>query len=186
MASNRVVVKVGGSLFDHPHLGAGLAQFLGTFPPNEAITLVPGGGAATDVIRDLEAVHHLSDTDSHWLAIEMLAVMERFLTAILRPHFDLARLRRIPLVETLQTLPLPASWEATSDSIAAAVAATLGARLVLLKSIDIPVGTPWEEAVSRVWVDAYFPTAVADLAESVEVVNFRDWLETHFPTAGGE
>src|SRR5262249_4553585 len=72
---------------------------------------------------------------------------------------------------------LPPSWTVTSDSIAARVAETAGAsRLVLLKSVDVPGGMPWPEAIANGWVDDYFPTAVARLRCPVGVVNFRQWL----------
>ena len=74
---------------------------------------------------------------------------------------------------------LPHSWDVTSDSIAARVAVMLGAeRLVLLKSVDVPSGTSWEEALARGWVDAHFPRVVASAPFAVEVVNFRRVLES--------
>ncbi len=45
-----IVVKVGGSLFDHPALGPGLRDFLQTLAPNEVL-LVPGGGPVADAVR---------------------------------------------------------------------------------------------------------------------------------------
>ncbi|HVL11024.1 MAG TPA: hypothetical protein VM529_00565 [Gemmata sp.] len=74
---------------------------------------------------------------------------------------------------------LPHSWDVTSDSIAARAAVVYGAeRLVLLKSVDVPPGTPWEEAAARGWVDPHFPTVVAGAAFAVEVVNFRHVLDS--------
>jgi hypothetical protein len=69
---------------------------------------------------------------------------------------------------------LPHSWAVTSDSIAARAAVVLGAeRLVLLKSVDVPPETPWEQAAARGWVDVYFPRAIAAAGFAVEVENFR-------------
>jgi hypothetical protein len=66
----------------------------------------------------------------------------------------------------------------TSDSIAARAAVVFGAgRLVLLKSVDVPPGTPWEYAVGRGWVDRHFPKVVAGAAFAIEVVNFRRVLD---------
>ena len=58
---------------------------------------------------------------------------------------------------------LPASWEVTSDSIAAWLAEGLGAgELVLLKSSEPTLPTPSEWATSG-YVDAYFLEASANL-----------------------
>lgn len=74
---------------------------------------------------------------------------------------------------------MPHSWDVTTDSIAARVALVHGAeRLVLLKSVDVPSGTPWEEAAARGWVDAHFPKVAAELTCPIEVVNFRRVLDS--------
>jgi hypothetical protein len=74
---------------------------------------------------------------------------------------------------------LPHSWDVTSDSIAARAALVYGAeRLVLLKSVDVPPGTPWDEAAARGWVDAHFSHVVSGAPFAVEVVNFRRVLDS--------
>ena len=78
---------------------------------------------------------------------------------------------------------LPHTWDVTSDSIAGQAAVVYGAtRLILLKSIDIPPGTSWLDAVRERWVDPFFPWAVADFQATIEVVNFRRWLDDTAPT----
>jgi hypothetical protein len=51
-------------------------------------------------------------------------------------------------------------------------------RLVLLKSVDVPPGTPWVEAAARGWVDPHFPHVAATLACPIEVRNFRVQLDS--------
>lgn len=81
----------------------------------------------------------------------------------------------------------PHTWAVTTDSLALAAAIHLNAsRLVLLKSIDIPPGTPWPEAAARGWVDAHFPTLAADTGVPIVAVNFRRWIESHFGPPGDE
>ncbi len=81
--------------------------------------------------------------------------------------------------------PVPHTWEFTTDSIAALAAKVANARLILLKSTDIPPGTPWPDAAARGWVDAYFPMAVADATFPIEAINFRKWLNERFPRGPG-
>ncbi len=69
---------------------------------------------------------------------------------------------------------LPHTWSVTTDSIAARAAVVFrAAKLILLKSVDVPPGTPWEVAAANGWVDAHFPHIAQSLACPVEVVNFR-------------
>jgi hypothetical protein len=70
--------------------------------------------------------------------------------------------------------PLPASWDVTSDSIAARLASLLGAdELTLLKSA-LPAETKsWSEAAQGGYVDQFFPQAAAGLPR-IRVVNLRD------------
>ncbi len=182
---DRLVAKVGGSLYDLPDLGDRLRRWLGSLDTT-SVLLVPGGGALADAIRQLDAVHRLGEEAGHWLALHTLAVAARFLLrllpeAILVGHPDewpgdrLAVLDPYAFALADEGKPgaLPFSWSVTSDSIAARAARVAGVRrLVLLKSVDIPPGTDWREAAARGWVDAYFAEAVGEEL-AVTAVNLR-------------
>ena len=76
---------------------------------------------------------------------------------------------------------LPHTWSVTTDSIAARVAVVHNAeKLILLKSVDVPPGTPWAEAAECGWVDPHFPTLVARHRLNAVAVNFRRWLDERF------
>ena len=47
-----IVVKVGGSLFDHPRLGPGLRAYLDSLAPADVL-LVPGGGPVAGAVREV-------------------------------------------------------------------------------------------------------------------------------------
>jgi aspartokinase-like uncharacterized kinase len=159
------VVKVGGSLYDLPGLGPALREWLDEL--GDDVLLVPGGGALADTVRDWDRRHGLGDETSHVLAVRAMGLAGEMLTA----------LTGWPCVEVAEILAddsLPRSWAVTSDSIAARVAERRGAsKLVLLKSVDIPVGTNWPTAAGNGWVDEYFPRIAARLTCPIEVFNFR-------------
>ncbi|MBX9579679.1 MAG: hypothetical protein K2X87_05160 [Gemmataceae bacterium] len=164
-----IVVKVGGSLYDHPGLGPGLRAYLAELA-TEPVLLVPGGGDFGDAVRRLDAVHRLGEEAAHRLALRSLAAPAAFLEHLVGNQA--AVLDADDFCRRDDTLPH--SWAVTTDSIAARAAVVhRAARLVLLKSIDIPPGTPWREAAECGWVDQHFPHVVAGRSILIEPVNFR-------------
>lgn len=176
------VAKVGGSLFDLPDLRPRLTRWLdGVGPP---VVLVPGGGAAADVIRHLDRVHQLGEEQAHWLALRTLTVNAHFLAGLLgvpvvpaatEPVAPLAVLDPHDFCRGDDCRPgaLPHCWHVTSDSIAARVAEVSGARLVLLKSVDLPAGMGWEAAGADGLVDEMFAARVGRARPRVDWVNLR-------------
>jgi aspartokinase-like uncharacterized kinase len=185
-----VVVKVGGSLYEHPRLGPCLRAYLKGLDA-KFVLVVAGGGPFTDAIRELDRVHGLGEEIAHRYALRACELSQRFLGRLLGSMASTncptwwRFTRRVLLLNLRDFLeryerdiqPVPHTWELTSDSIAAYAAAFGGAKLILLKSLDVPPGTPWEEAAAQGWVDAHFPTVVAEHGLDVEVVNFRHRLD---------
>jgi 5-(aminomethyl)-3-furanmethanol phosphate kinase len=172
-----IVVKVGGSLFNHPRLGAGLRAYLDSLAPSEVV-LIPGGGVIAEAVRGLDRVHELGKEASHWLAIGAMDLMGNVLRALV-PGVRVLDCLAFAREDEARSGALPHSWDVTSDSIAARASEVLGAeRLVLLKSVDVPDATSWDECVRHGWVDAHFPRVVERAAFAVEVVNFRRVLES--------
>lgn len=184
-----IVVKVGGSLYDWPGLGPALRVFVAALDP-VPVLLVPGGGDFADAVRKLHSVHGLTEEQSHWLALESLWAPAGLLHRLLPVADPMAVMPEIALTGRVNLLDphgfcrlgasdLPHSWEVTTDSIAARAAVVWKAtRLILLKSVNVPPDTPWDEAAARGWVDGYFTRALAGFAGRVEAVNLRTWGET--------
>jgi aspartokinase-like uncharacterized kinase len=131
-----------------------------------------------EAVRELDRIHGLGEEASHWLAIAAMDVMGEVLRA-LAPRVGV--LDCLAFARGDEALPgaLPHSWGVTSDSIAARAATVFGAeRLVLLKSVDVPDGTSWDDWVRLEWVDAHFPRVVEGAAFAVEVVNLRRVIES--------
>jgi aspartokinase-like uncharacterized kinase len=195
MRDPKVVVKVGGSLFDWPELGPRLSRWLDTLSSNKVL-LVPGGGPIVDVIRNLDRWHGIGEEKAHWLALRALTVNAHFLAALLRNSVIITDLREaevawerpeLPILDPYrfvqeddtQTGCLPHCWSATSDSLAARIAARVHARkLILLKSTEIP--EDWLNPTRGI-VDPYFEKMVhvsqpgSDPALVVAAVDFRRW-----------
>jgi aspartokinase-like uncharacterized kinase len=136
------VVKVGGGL------GAdalpALCNTLGELGERHRLLVVPGGAGFADAVREADRRFRLGAAAAHRMAI---LAMEQFgwLLSELIPgaergaDVDVARAgrTRVLLPAGVPLDQLPASWEVTSDSIAAWVAVRVGAgRLVLIKEVD--------------------------------------------------
>jgi aspartokinase-like uncharacterized kinase len=189
------VIKVGGSLFDWPDLPGRLASFLEVYSRSADLQrpiLIAGGGGAADWVCDLDRIHRLGDEAAHRLALHALDLSAVVLSALLPrtrtvDSVESARcaldLGLVPVLVPRQILGaieqsgkerLPASWDVTSDSIAAVVAAHVGAkRLTLLKSRSLHVHATRSEAARLGLVDRFFPEAAQALPR-VEYLNLRD------------
>ncbi|MGE5229174.1 MAG: aspartate/glutamate/uridylate kinase, partial [Deltaproteobacteria bacterium] len=141
------VVKVGGSLGRGERLREVCAS-LAEAGRRHRLLVVPGGGAAADVVREQDARFGLRPSTAHWMAV---LAMDQFglLLTDLTPgaeavsSLDRARTRLAEEGGVVVLLPseplrradaLPHSWSVTSDAIAAWIAQeTDGRLLVLLK-----------------------------------------------------
>ena len=181
-----VVVKVGGSLFDHPALGPGLRKWLNEQSRRAHHLFVPGGGALADLIRNYHRLHGASEDNCHWMAIQTMAINARLLRSFIPDCVEVDHPSNLSgvlngfhfcLNDQCTQGALPHDWRVTSDSIAARACELTATRsLVLLKSTDLPEGIEWEEAAKRGLVDAMFPEIVRRAELSVDWINFRTSL----------
>ena len=128
-----LVVKAGGSLISEiPALYALLAA------SGRTLLVVPGGGRFADAVRECGA----EGTPAHWMAIcAMEETAWLWVAAGAVPAESLhAPVTGVSVLLPYRVMrdadPLPHSWDVTSDTIAAWVAAARGAPLLLLKSVD--------------------------------------------------
>jgi 5-(aminomethyl)-3-furanmethanol phosphate kinase len=171
-----VVVKVGGSLFDHPGLGPGLRRWAGL--ASCRLLFIPGGGPAANVVRQYHHTHQPPEAFSHWLAIRMMDANGQLLRQLLTNSAEVPSVTDFCRQDEGNLLSLPHNWKTTSDAIAARVAELFDAReLVMLKSIDLPNGISWTEAAKRGLVDWTFGDVVERSGLAVRWVNFRELLD---------
>jgi len=186
-----VIVKIGGSLFDLPYLGAHLVRYLAKLNTSDVL-VVPGGGSTTDLVRSWDRTFQLGEERSHWLALRGLALSAHFLASLL-PRADviaqledrlaLAAAGVTPIVDMYawaradEASPdhLPHSWDVTSDSLAVRLAlVSEAAELIVLKSVDFS-GQDWQQAAAADIVDPFFPEIMerGHGRLRVQILNFR-------------
>jgi aspartokinase-like uncharacterized kinase len=145
------VVKVGGGLAREAGDRAlrTLCRAIGDAGARHPVLVVPGGAGFADAVREHDRRFALRDATAHRMAILAMDQFGWLLCDLIPggvPCTDLeaaraatARGRSAVLLPAALVAvdPLPASWEVTSDSIAAWVAGAADAsRLVLVKPVD--------------------------------------------------
>lgn len=179
------VVKVGGGLAREAGEEAlrALCEAIGEAGRRHRLLVVPGGGAFADAVRDCDRRYGLSDLAAHRMAILAMEQFGWLLSELIPGSALTTRIRgdglRVLLpAGVLADAALPASWDVTSDSIAAWVAQASGAgRLVLVKAVDglyrewPPAGPP----LTRVAVDELARLGGVD-AHLAHVLTVETWV----------
>jgi aspartokinase-like uncharacterized kinase len=139
------VVKLGGSLLGTPELKQWL-QLLAKGSDGR-IVIVPGGGVFADTIRAQQAFGQYDDTAAHFMALLAMEqygyVLQSLQPDLVAASSELEIAERswqhraivwMPSHMVLADEDIPQNWNVTSDSLAAWLAAKIGAdRLVLVK-----------------------------------------------------
>jgi 5-(aminomethyl)-3-furanmethanol phosphate kinase len=168
LSARLTIVKLGGA----QARGGRLGEWLDAISRHAGrIVLVPGGGPFADAVRDAQAEMGFDDDAAHEMAMAAMTQFGRALQS-LRPGFVLADTaaemgdalaRRVTPIWSPARMALaaklPASWDVTSDSLAAWLAGVLGAeRLILVKH---GACAPAAELAARGVVDPCFPAFLA-------------------------
>jgi dihydroneopterin aldolase len=165
------IVKIGGSLLGSADLEIWLSALLEAGAP---CVIVPGGGAFADHVRAAQTRIGFDDATAHrmaLLAMDQVAVLlasrsTRFgLAASPTEMLDVLARGQIavwlPSAMVLAASDVIASWEATSDSLAAWLAGSLDAdRLLVVKSCDVEAPVTAQALSDAGIVDPLFPLYV--------------------------
>jgi aspartokinase-like uncharacterized kinase len=180
----RRVVKFGGSTLSAWDHRESFARWLSIQSPAQTIVVV-GGGCEVRRIAEAQLAEEFSDEEAHWRCIDVMRRNAERLRSQMPDSPWLERLDELPepsgvdetyLLDPRRFMeedargksPLPASWDVSSDSIAARVAERSGAdELVLLKS-----ALPRDVRRLNGYVDPYF-TSAAKRLPAVRFVNLR-------------
>jgi len=179
------VVKVGGGLARDPRALRASCAAIGEAGARHRLLVVPGGGELADAVREYDRRFGLSPEAAHWMAILAMdqlgwALSELIPGAVRRTDLEAPDGVSVLLPYALlrERDPLPASWDVTSDSIAAWVAGAAAARrLVLVKPSADRLGVDgYFDSVVRVeaWaIDGRVPARLAELLDTGRTTGAR-------------
>jgi len=192
------IVKLGGSLSRNPHLLPWL-RMLAEFGGGR-VTIVPGGAAFADTVRQAQVHWGFDDLAAHNMAVLAMVQTAQMLHA-LEPRLELAtqeadirntlhagRLALWQPYSALRDAPDAdfASWEVSSDSLALWLARRMNAeRLVLVKSCVIDPQHSLHQMCEAGVLDARFSAWAQDAAFPIEVLNSQDLARCRDALLGG-
>jgi aspartokinase-like uncharacterized kinase len=182
-----IIIKLGGSLSRSDTL----VNCLNAVEKNyqgRAVVIVPGGGAFADQVRLAQQQWQFDDTTAHHmalLAMQQMALMFKGLKpdfaiadTVVAIHDQLNRKKTViwsPDIIELDNAGIEASWDITSDSLAAWLAKTLSAtELILIKSAAIDVDLSLHQLAEQHIVDKAFCAFVAQASFKIHIVNARN------------
>lgn len=184
-----IIIKLGGSLLASGWLAKCLEKIENGFQ-GKMVVIVPGGGVLVEQVRKLQQEFAFNDRTAHCMALKAMQQMALLMNG-LKPEFvvvnhcrDLVNLggqNRIsiwsPDIEELDAGCVPSTWEITSDSLAAWLAAKLEAEeLILVKSVKISADVDIRKLAEENVVDASFDNFTLHASFSVNVVHADQFI----------
>ena len=183
-----IIVKLGGSLSKSDTLINCIDKINKKYA-HKSVVIVPGGGAFADQVRLAQQRWQFNDTTAHKMAILAMQQMALLIQG-LNSHFSIAhslcelpkQLLKHPVVVwspdiiELDNAAIPASWDISSDSLAAWLANTLSAKeLILVKSALIDNSLNLKQLAELNIIDQGFCTFVEQATFNVKIINHQDF-----------
>jgi aspartokinase-like uncharacterized kinase len=183
-----IIIKLGGSL----SRSGTLIDCLNAVEKNyqdRAVVIVPGGGGFANQVRLAQQHWQFDDTTAHQMALLAMQQMALLFKG-LKPDFviadtvvsiqdQLSRKKIViwsPDISELDSAGIEASWDITSDSLAAWLANALSAtELVLIKSAAIDASLSLLQLAEQHIVDKAFCDFVAQIDFKIRIVNAQSW-----------
>ena len=149
--------------------------------------VVPGGGVFADQVRLTQKQWQYDDKAAHYMAIlamQQMALLFQSLCADLVLVDKVAAIapalqqQKIvvwsPLATELDAAGIPASWDVTSDTLAAWLGIQLSAaRLILVKSIQVPENATLEQLSTLGVIDKAFTRLVHNTSLMIECISYH-------------
>ena len=183
-----IIVKLGGSLSQSDALIRSLNSIEQNYA-NRAVVIVPGGGAFADQVRLAQHHWQFDDDTAHRMAILAMQQMALLIKG-LKNDFSIAGsvtdiLKQLhqkkiviwsPDIVELDNAGIEASWDITSDSLAAWLAKAISAEeLILVKSAMIDNSLSLTQFAERAIVDKAFCNFVRQATFTVQLINQQNF-----------
>ena len=183
-----IIVKLGGSLSQSD----ALIKCLNSVEQNyqgRAVVIVPGGGAFADQVRLAQQRWQFDDKTAHRMAIlamQQVALLIKGLKGDFSIAHSVTDIRKqlyqqkiviwSPDIVELDNAAIQASWDITSDSLAAWLAKALSAtELILVKSANIDTSLSLQQLAKQHIVDKGFCDFVMQAAFKIQVINQQNF-----------
>ncbi len=184
------VIKLGGSLLSDPYC---LKQCLQTIEQKagDKVVIVPGGGVFADQVRQQQQKWQFDDLTAHQMAIMAMKQTAMLLHSI-KPEFKLLdRLSALqvsaavsiwsPDLYELNSASIAASWDVTSDSLAAWLANQLTAKeLILVKSAALAEQQNIVQMQQQGLLDKAFARFINNALYNITLLNKHSFNEYTF------
>jgi len=183
------VIKLGGSLMSDVE---SLMQCLNTIEQKlkDRVVIVPGGGLFADQVRVAQKQWQFDDEIAHEMAILAIQQMALLFKSI-KPSFLISNTVSItpnnkviiwsPDIQLLNQNAIKASWDITSDSLAAWLANQIQANeLILVKSAEISANMTINQMQKQGLVDKAFETFTQNSSYNIVLLNKYSFNEYTF------
>ncbi len=187
-----IVIKLGGSLLDRVSFVSDVRHYLSS-RSDQSIWIIVGGGELVEQMRTFDQRFQLDSHWMHWHCIELLQTTFELTSQLLpelhrietiegliasvqlaRPQHSLVAIKSFYQRETSPEIPLPESWDTTSDSLAGLLALMVQAEeLVLLKSCPITSICDESSLIQAGIVDRAFAKVNESLKANGKLKQFR-------------
>ncbi|MDI1292859.1 MAG: uridylate kinase [Methylobacter sp.] len=185
-----IVIKLGGSL----SRSDALINCLNVVEKNyhgRAVVIVPGGGAFADQVRLAQQQWQFNDNTAHRMALLAMQQMALMFNG-LKPNFavveNIAAIKHpvnrnktviwSPDISELDNAGIAASWDISSDSLAAWLGQTLSAtELILIKSAVIDAELSLQQLAEQHIIDEAFCDFVAKAVFKTCIINAKNWVK---------
>ena len=161
---------------------------------SDKVILVPGGGVFADQVRtmqqqwkfDDEIAHQMALIAMHQMALLFKSIQQSFVLASNISDIQQTLLKQsvviwMPDLEELNAFGVEASWNISSDSLAAWLAKQLTAsELILVKSAEIPLKLDIQQMQKLNLLDQAFNEYSNNASYKITVINKYKFNETPF------